>query len=235
MFQLTRRDAVTGMAAMVAVPLAARARPEGRLLHRDDFRQGIGHWSAEAEAPARVEAVHGILEIDAPAGLTLWFRPELQGRVAIDYDVQAVADGGPHDRVSDVNCFWMAQDPAAPDGDALARPRSGRFEEYDDLRTYYVGLGGNANTTTRFRRYIARRGERPLLPENDRQDAADLLVANRWQHLRLVADGRDIGFFRDGRRLFAFKDTEPYMRGHFALRTTASHLRVRNFTVSALA
>ena len=36
----------------------------------------------------------------------------------------------------------------------FARPRSGAFAEYNDLLTYYVGLGGNRNTTTRFRRYI---------------------------------------------------------------------------------
>ena len=36
----------------------------------------------------------------------------------------------------------------------FARLRSGTFAEYNDLLTYYVGLGGNRNTTTRFRRYI---------------------------------------------------------------------------------
>ena len=48
-------------------------------------------------------------------------------------------------------------------------PRSApaRFAAYNDLKTYYVGLGGNRNTTTRFRRYIGDPETRPLLPEHD--------------------------------------------------------------------
>jgi hypothetical protein len=66
-----------------------------------------------------------------------------------------VAEGGPNDQVSDLNVFWMATN---RDGTEPMSPfRGGRFEAYNDLRTYYVGLGGNRNTTTRFRRYIGDR------------------------------------------------------------------------------
>jgi len=59
-----------------------------------------------------------------------------------------VSAGGPDDQVSDLNVFWMATN---ADGSAPAsRNREGQFTAYKDLRTYYVGLGGNRNTTTRF-------------------------------------------------------------------------------------
>lgn len=231
---LMRRDVLAGVAALAG--MGARAgKPRARTIARDDFRHGLGRWAIEAAQPAMVTARGGVLDIAAPAGLTLWFRPILTGPIAIDYDVQAVSAGGPLDRVSDANCFWMARDPAAPDGDVLAHPRDGTFEAYDMLETYYVGLGGNTNSTTRFRRYTGRPGDRPLLPENDRRAAADMLVANAWQHLRMTAEGERISFARDGRTLFAFHDPAPYRSGRFGLRTTQSHLRVRNFVVSALA
>ncbi|WP_319937488.1 DUF6250 domain-containing protein [Sphingomonas cannabina] len=198
---------------------------------RDDFRRDLSQWAVEAERPAKVSVRDGILDIDAPAGITLWFRPELQAPVTIDYRVLAVAEDGPNDAVSDVNAFWMATDPAAPDESVLDRPRSGAFAEYDTLRTYYVGIGGNRNTTTRLRRYVGRAGDRPILPQHDRSDRAALLEPNRWTHVRLIADGRHIAVERDGKLLFALDDAEPYLHGHFGLRTTKSHLRIRDFTV----
>ena len=234
--QLSRRAMVAGLAGACFLPAPAPAAARGGelKLFADDFRRGLGQWRVEAEAPARVTAHQGLLDIDAPAGVTLWFLPRLEGRIAIEYEAKAVFAGGAHDRVSDLNCFWMAQDPAASEGNALAHPRSGKFEDYDELQTYYVGLGGNGNSTTRFRRYVGTRGVRPLLPENDRRGAEDMLTANRWQRIRLTADGGRIGFCRDGRQLFAFDDPHPLTGGHFALRTTASHLRLRHFTVSRL-
>ncbi|MDB5457215.1 MAG: hypothetical protein JWP92_2800, partial [Caulobacter sp.] len=115
-----------------------------------------------------------------------------------------------------------------------ARPRSGAFADYDGLKTYYVGQGGNGNTTTRFRRYVGKAGDRPLLPGNDRRGPQDLLVANRVQTLRLVAYGDLIQYWRDGEKLFEHRDPQPYARGWFALRTTKSHLRISAVRVYAL-
>jgi len=201
----------------------------------DAFRgNDLSRWRIEAEPGAQVSARHGILDIEAADGVTLWYARELTGPVAIDYDVMAVQAGGPHDAVSDVNAFWMARDPDAPDGSILARPRDGRFASYDRLQTYYVGIGGNRNTTTRMRRYVGRPGDRPLLPEHDRGDAAAMLVPNRWTHIRLIASGTEIAVERDGRRLFTMRDAAPYRRGWFGLRTTRSHLRVRNLRITPL-
>ena len=81
----------------------------------------------------------------------------------IRYEATMVQAGGANDRVSDLNAFWMATDARTP-GDLFAARRSGKFADYNQLRTYYVGQGGNGNTTTRFRRYIGDTELRPMLP-----------------------------------------------------------------------
>lgn len=215
-----------GLLAGCAMP-----RGRGRLLYRDDFTAGLGQWLVEAERPGRISAAGGMLDIAVPAGVTLWFRPRLSGPVAIDYSVAAVSEGGAWDQVSDVNAFWMATDPRAPGGDVMARSRSGAFADYDELRTYYAGIGGNRNTTTRFRRYVGQRDNRPLLPQHDLSEAGDMLVPNRPMRIRLIADGRRIALLRDGAPLFELDDPAPYESGHFGLRTTWSHLRVTDFRV----
>jgi hypothetical protein len=233
---MRRRALLGGLAWLAAGPaLAASDRPprRGRRLHADDFRHGLGQWVLEAEKPARVSVQGGVLDIDTPAGLTLWFRPELIGPVMIEYEARAVSAGGPNDRVSDLNAFWMARD--ASGGSPLATPRTGAFADYDTLKTYYVGQGGNANTSTRFRRYVGRTGDRPLLPQHDHAAADEMLVANRWQTVRLIADGGLIQYWNDGRKLFELNDDQPYTRGWFGLRTTLSHLRIRRLRVYALA
>ncbi|MET3666027.1 DUF6250 domain-containing protein [Caulobacter sp. 1776] len=221
-------DRRTLLAGLAATPFAG----QGRRLFADDFRHGMKHWTIEAEKPATVVAKGGVLDIVAAAGLTVWFKRELVGPVAIAYEAQAVSAGGPYDRVSDLNAFWMARelDGSSP----LAHPRSGAFADYDTLKTYYVGQGGNGNTTTRFRRYIGKPGDRPLLPRHDHAAADEMLTPNRWTGVRLVADGERIEYWNDDRRLFEHRDPEPYARGWFGLRTTQSHLRIRNFAVFSL-
>ena len=195
----------------------------------DDLAHGLAAWSIELEKGGIVDAKDGALTIDVPAGCTVWLRHELDGPVAIDYDAVAISAGGANDRVSDLNCFWMARDARSP-GDVFATQRSGAFADYNELRGYYVGLGGNTNTTTRFRRYIGSPTTRPLLPEHDLR--SPLLVANRPQHVRLVADGRRIEYWHDGAKVFALDDAEPYASGWFGFRTTASHLEIRTFRVT---
>ena len=216
---------------MLGVAVLAATGPGARI---DDFRGGLSHWSVEAEPGAQVVARDGVLDIDAADGVTIWCRQRLKGPVAIDYDVMPVAEGGAHDAVSDVNAFWMARDPRVKGGSVLARRRDGAFASYDDLETYYVGIGGNRNSTTRMRRYVGRKGDRPLLPQHDRSDSAAMLVPNRWTHIRLIADGHEIVVDRDGRRLFTMHDAAPYRSGWFALRTTRSHLRVRDVRITPL-
>jgi hypothetical protein len=203
------------------------------LLARDDFTDGLSQWRVELEAGGTVTAQGRALDIDVPAGCTVWFKRPMAGPVLIAYEATVVAAGGPNDRVSDLNCFWMATDARSPAG-FFAAGRSGRFADYDQLRCYYVGLGGNGNTTTRFRRYLGEPGRRPLLPEHDLSAQEDLLAPNVAQKIQLVAAGPVIGYYRNGRQLFAFHDPEPYTRGWFGFRTVHSHLRIRNFQVYRL-
>jgi hypothetical protein len=203
------------------VTAVVAAAGDGRLLFSDDFRHGLKHWTVELEKAGVVKAGDGILSMDVPAGCTVWLRHELRGPVAIEYDATMVRRGGLNDRVSDLNCFWMASD-------AQLR-RSGSFADYNTLRAYYVGQGGNGNTTTRFRRYIGDPVLRPLLPEHDLK--APLLEANVPIKIRLVADRNRIQYWCDGKIVFDFQDLAPYLRGRFGFRTTFSHLEIRNFRV----
>ena len=218
------------LGGVVAGGCARDGRGGESVLFEERFEAGLGNWVVEMERPGRVTAGGGRMEIDVPAGCTVWFRPIIEGPVVIEYDATVVSAGGPNDRVSDLNCFWMARDARSP-GDLFATKRSGKFADYNQLRCYYVGLGGNRNTTTRFRRYVGDPEIRPLRPEHDLSGAANLLVPNRRQRIRLVACGQRIAYERDGRRIFDMTDEQPYTSGWFGLRTTYNHMIIENFRV----
>jgi hypothetical protein len=206
----------------------------GAVIASDDFNRGLDRWAVELEQPGSVHAADGVLDIDVPAGATLWFKHELTGPMAIVFDATAVAAGGPNDRVSDMNTFWMATNKDGP-AEPFAQPRTGKFADYNNLLTYYVGLGGNSNTTTRFRRYIGDPAVRPLLPEHDLSSPESLLAPNRKQTITLVANGSRIEYWRDGVRLLHYDDPAPYTRGWFAIRTVQSHLRIERLRIHRVA
>jgi hypothetical protein len=225
------RTFASGSAFALQLVLAGCATPGASppLLHADDFASAE-NWLLESEQPARVVARDGVLDIDTPAGLTLWFKPRLTGPVRIEFKATAIAEGGPNDEVSDLNVFWMATNKdGSPPFPSL---RNGTFNAYNDLKTYYVGLGGNRNSTSRFRRYIGDAQQRPLLPEHDLSSPDVLLVPNKKQKITLIADRNTIEYRRDGRTLFRLEDSEPYVSGWFALRTTRSHLRIERLRIT---
>ena len=216
------------LAGIVAL-LAGCVTPAERADLPSDVMNDFRHWEVESEQPANTSLRQRVLDIDSPAGITVWLTHELEGPVRIDFDATAVSAGRPNDQVSDLNVFWMARN--ADGTPVLFGKRHGRFAEYDDLLAYYVGLGGNRNTTTRFRRYVGEPGNRPLLPEHDLSGPDVLLVPNRMQHITLIADGHRIEYRRDGKPLFVYEDPAPYTHGRFALRTTFSHLRIENVRI----
>lgn len=225
---------LTALAAAAQTAVSPDPRlPIRALLVSDDFDRSLDLWSAELEKGGTVQARDGKLEIDVPGGCTVWLKQKLEGPILVEYEATVIKAGGPDDRVGDLNCFWMARDARSPD-DIFATRRSGAFADYDQLRCYYVGLGGNANTTTRFRRYIGEKGNRPILPEHDLSAREFMLVPNVAQKIQLIAAGQEIAYYRDGRRLFAYRDPAPYTSGWFAFRTTWNHMAVRNFHVYAL-
>lgn len=192
------------------------------------------NWVVEQMPGGTVRVDGDALVIEDAAGCTVWYRPKLTAPVEISYDATAVSRGGPNDRVSDLNCFWMAQDPAAPDQCPFGagHDRSGKFADYDTLLTYYVGYGGNTNSTTRFRRYDGT-AARPLLPEHDLSQAQFLLKPNQTYRIRLVAHDGVAEYWRDGEKIFTFRDPAPLTSGWFAFRTVKSHLEIRNFKVKS--
>jgi hypothetical protein len=231
MISLVQTGGVGLLACFLAWAAAAQSPlPTGKLLYSDDFAHGLSRWSVELEEPGVVQARSGILTLDVPAGCTVWFRPTLRGPIRIEYEATMIQRGGPNDRVSDLNSFWMATDARSPKN-LFATHRSGKFADYNQLRAYYVGQGGNANTTTRFRRYIGDPELRPLLPEHDMASADVLLRAGEPQSIRIVASGNRIQYYNNGRLIFDFHDPNPYTRGHFGFRTTFSHVEIRGFRV----
>ncbi len=220
-----------------------------QVLAADDFRNGLQQWRLEAQDPrATVRAADGVLDVQTPVGVTLWFARPLAGDYAVRYTATALpapASAGPlAGRVSDLNMFWNATE---ADG-SPPRPRSGAFAAYDTLRTYYAGYGANSNSSTRLRFYDGS-GARTLLdgwadmPEatpDDHQGAMQpvtRLVAGQAVQVQIVSrqptasDPVHLRWSVDGRTLFTRSDAQPLLQGWFALRTTASRLQLRHFEV----
>jgi len=204
------------------------------LLCQDDFSLNNSEdWITElqAESGNRVGVNKGNLEIDVPKGATIWYKHKLEGNILIEYLATVIDNNGPNDRVSDLNCFWMASDPRQTD-DLFNSPRkaSGMFHDYDTLQLYYVGMGGHNNTKTRFRRYNGK-GDKPLLPEHDLEDKKDLIFPNKTCKIQLVAMGNQVQFFRDGELVYDFIDESPYTQGWFGIRTIENHMAIDDFKV----
>lgn len=175
------------------------------------------NWIVEQMPGGTVVFHDGEMEIRDVGGCTVWLREKLIAPVEIHYEAMVVDEGKPGDRVSDLNCFWMATDPRSPNHFFSTEfHRTGKFEDYDALQTYYVGYGGNNNTTTHFRRY-AGDSTNPLLPEHDLRSPDVLLQPNRWYRTTL----------------FDYADPKFLESGYIGIRTVASHLRIRRITISS--
>ncbi len=194
------------------------------------------YWTVESEAADyRISFSGDTLEIVSPKGLTLWRNEKMRGDVTIEYDACLMDEGREEDRLSDLNCFWMASDPLYPDNIFKRKGwRKGIFVNCYTLQLYYMGYGGNSNKTTRFRRYDGdERGvtdavRRPAIL-TEYTDSAHLNVANRWRHIRITAEGNRVCYYIDGERLVDFRDPDPLREGWFGFRTTWSRARLTNF------
>ena len=193
-----------------------------------------GEWWTEAEdASSTVTTKDGVTTIIAPKGLTLWNTNRMTGNTIIEYDARIVSDPQFRNdkgdiRVSDLNCFWMAD---------KCGGYGGKFANNYALKMYYMGYGGNWNTTTRFRRYT---GYAPSVEEEwlkpiilrEYTDADHLIKADHWYHIRLEAiDGR-VRYIIDGECLVDYVDPLPLKSGYFGFRTTLAHAEMKNFSYS---
>lgn len=199
----------------------------------------IRNWKIEDESRALQVTEHSdTLELVVPGGLTMWYNQRLTGDYEINYDICMIMKGGKHDRLSDLNCFWAANDPKHPD-DLFSRSqwRNGIFKNYNTLNLFYVGYGGNHNSTTRFRRYngeyygVADDKVKPLLAEYT--DPQNLLTPNQWYHIRIKVANGTTTYSVNGRELFHYSITGNEGDGHFGLRLLQNHVLFANFNVSA--
>jgi len=204
----------------------------GEVLYQEDFSGDLSNWQPEGEVHPKI--TEGRMEVDTPSGLTTWFKQNLSGPVMIEYERQVWAMGGANDRVSDVNCFWMASDPEHPD-DFWARSewRGGDFKNYATLTLYYVGYGGGNNTTCRFRRYT---GQAPPPDPIQHYDGNPhyLIVPSHTYKFQLVFYDGLVQYLRDGEVIFVYQDPEPYDEGYFGFRTVRNHEFIDNFKVYRL-
>ncbi len=188
-------------------------------------------WRVEAEdAASSVTWKDGVATIVAPKGLTLWCEEKMDGNTVIEYEARIVADKRMKDadgkvRVSDLNCFWMADQCGG---------YGGRFVDNYALQLYYMGFGGNGNTTTRFRRYTGdTRGidsveYRPKVLK-EYTDKGHLLEGNRWYKIRLEQKDGHARYYIDGELLVDYVDPKPLREGYFGFRTTMAVAQLRNF------
>jgi len=193
------------------------------LLFSDDFTDTAisKNWIVEvAEAERKACAVKdGQLELNTLGGVTAWYKKELSGNVLIEFDRTVVMEGGANDRLSDLNQFWMATDPRQK----MLFSRKGDFKEYDSLQLYYVGMGGNYNTTTRMRRYD---GHGKLEIVGEWKDSGHLLQPNKTYHISILAKDGVSSFYVDGKRFFSYRDEHPFTQGWFGIRSTKSRQRI---------
>ncbi len=197
-----------------------------RLLFSDDFETNSKNWISEFEDPSssNTKITKGVIDVSASAGATVWLNKKLSGNIIITYDAVVINEGGPNDRVSDLNAFWMATDPA----NANIYTRNGKFSSYDNLNLYYSGIGGHDNETTRFRKYHSN-GEKPVIKEY--LDKAHLLKGNLKYKIKIVVNNGLVQFFCNDELYYDYLDTQPYREGYFAFRTTRSHQIFDNFKV----
>jgi len=200
-----------------------------KLIYLEDFCSDFSNWKVEFHYPdsSAIKVVDCKLDVNSKGGATVWFKPKLSGNIMIMYNVVVLDEGGPYDRVSDMNAFWMATDPAN-DNEIV---RDGNFSSYDDLKLYYAGVGGHNNTFTRFRKYKGN-GQKPVLKEYT--DKAYLLTGNTVYQIKIIVQNGLIRYFLNEQLFWELYDDSPYSEGFFGFRTFRSHQQFSNFKVFML-
>lgn len=215
---------------------------EGETLFNNSrmFHATTGDWFIEAHDPATTVSEHdGVLDITTPKGFSMWYDRPLTGDYRISYKAMLPEKGGKHDRASDLNCFWGTKDPANPDDlYAGASWRQGIFQRYKALQLFYVGYGGNYNSTTRFRKYygggpdVSDSIARPVIAEYT--DAKHLLKPNKWYKIEIsVSEGKSV-FSVNGEKLFEYTLSPGEADGYFGLRLLSNHCLIKDFKIEQL-
>jgi hypothetical protein len=212
--------------------LMAQKNNKVTLFFSDDFTAALDTslWKAEiAPLPgSKVYVQKGELFLDTKGGVTVWLNKKLRGNIRIEYWRKVLVDSGVNDRLSDFNSFWMATDPK----NSNLFTRNGVLESYDSLQMYYVGMGGNTNRTTRFRKYQGN-GERTLLQEY--KDSTHLLRANKEYHIIIEVIDNRVRYIVDGETFFEYNDRSVLKEGYFGFRSTKSRQSIDRIKIYQVA
>ncbi len=201
---------------------------KSNLIFKDDFDEQLNskNWIVEMEnlPNSSVFTKAKKLVLDTKGGVTVWLNKRLTGNYKISYKRRVIFEGEQNDRVSDLNQFWLAEDPKNKN----LFTRKGKFEEYDSLKLFYVGMGGNSNTTTRFRKYEGN-GNKPILQE--KSDSLHLLKANQVYQISIIVKNNETSFWVNGECVFNYSGQNLPKAGYFGFRSTFSHQEIWNFRV----
>ena len=202
-----------------------------RILFKEDFEGELNtqKWVSEIEPMpnSSVFTKENKLILDTKGGVTVWYNQKLTGNYEISFKRKVIVLDGKNDRLSDLNVFWLAESP----NNANLFTRTGKFEDYDSLNMYYVGMGGNTNTTTRFRKYEAN-AQRKLLAEKN--EVKYLLKPNHEYQIKIVVKDNTTSFWVDGEMIFQATDEHFPNQSYFGFRSTFSHQEIGNFRVVRL-
>ena len=200
----------------------------------------LDNWKCECNSElTSISLEHDIIDIVSPDGNTVWFDEKLTGNYKISYKITVVDEGGEFDRLSDLNCFWGANDPEYPENIyARADWRNGIFKHYNTMNLFYCGFGGNHNETTRFRKYhgdlykIKDAEVKPILKEYTK--APNLLEKGHWYTIEIVVKDNMTSYTIDGRTIFTHQIEKGECDGYFALRFWKNHIKLTNFNIEKL-
>lgn len=183
-------------------------------------------WRVESESSSRPSITRqepdGSLYLQARKGMTIWLLRSLSGTYTLSFE-RTILSSSPSCRLSDMNFFWAAHE----QNNALPHIRDGALTSYNNLILFYAGIGGNTNTTTRFRWYNGS-GMRQLLQESTQEK--DLLQADHTYHITLTVSKETTTFLIDGKTVFS-QTAKPGPAGYFGIRTVGSCQKLNNFTL----
>jgi hypothetical protein len=108
--------AIVGAFAQKGSPeVNGQTNEKRKLFYAADFTKAIdtSEWVAEIEPQpsSSVYAKDGKLLMDTKGGVTVWLKKRLRGNIQIEYKRTVLVEGNSNDRLSDLNQFWMAEDP----------------------------------------------------------------------------------------------------------------------------
>ena len=171
------------------------------------------YWKVESESPDYKVSFSGdTCEILSPKGLTLWRKEKMSGNVTIEYDACVAVEGKPGDRLSDLNCFWMASDPKASDIWKRMNWRNGVFRKL--LQPFSCIIWDMEETTIPPLASVVMTAMKPGLQMKrcapailkEYKDQNNLLTANKWYHIKIQNTDNRIRYYIDGKLLVDFYD-----------------------------